>query len=85
MHDGKTAMIHTGFLKSTHGKAQRVPLSDLYVRRELGPSDAADTSIGGSYVQLLRRKQLIGYLLDRRGAFLGGPAIMNEMFRKTNP
>jgi hypothetical protein len=64
----------------------QIALTDLTLRKALytgaGPNQAH--SEGGSYTQLLRRGQLIGYLLDRRGSFLGGPKVFDALVATTS-
>ncbi|ORY76651.1 hypothetical protein BCR37DRAFT_389359 [Protomyces lactucae-debilis] len=71
-----TPVIAEGSTGGSH-----IALTDLMLRKALftgaGPNQAYSES--GSYTQLLRKGQLIGYLLDRRGSFLGGPRVLDEL------
>lgn len=88
MPDGSSVLLHTGFLRrSTASKASSagsiVPLTDLSLKASLDLASSPGAGTVGNYTQLLRKKQIIGYLIDRRGHFLGGPKVLDELFMRS--
>lgn len=82
---GQSITMYTGFFarqSTKHGV--EIPLRDLSLRRSIytghGANEALSTT--GTFTQLLRRKQLIGYLIDRRGHFLVSPRVMDELIQR---
>lgn len=80
---GKRIALHTGFFqRDTTKRGLEIPLSDLTLKRSMftgqGPNEAISSS--GTYTQLLRKNQMIGYLIDRQGSFLSSPRVMDELF-----
>ena len=95
MPDGVHVLLHTGFLPrrtasaavTTSSRSTKVvALTDLSLKASLDTAATTATtrpgsaSTVGNYTQLLRKKQIIGYLIDRRGHFLGGPKVLDELF-----
>ena len=82
---GKSVDLHTGFFRlNTTNKGIEVPINQLSLRRTMftgnGPNQAISSA--GTFTQLLRQDQLIGYLVDRRGQFMVSPRVLDELFVK---
>lgn len=80
---GSKVAIYTGFFKRDVAKnGIEIPISDLSLKRSLYTGEGHNMAISstGSYTQIIRKNQLIGYLVDRRGSFLSSPRVLDELF-----
>lgn len=80
---GQQVAIYTGFFgRHTAKGGSPVSISDLSLRRSMYTGEGHNHAVSstGTYTQLMRQNQLIGYLVDRRGSFLSSPRVLDELF-----